>query len=159
MKATIIGLLALLALLAVSATASAEPAASRDDLTIDQVRSVMTGLRNINRYETVDKDGKATIGYYKYAGDVRILIALDLDIANRIDAVFISENNALIARLSGGGVKVPDDRMGEYNATARKMLDAPCRCALYKIKMGDLKLDENAIPADALALLIPIIDR
>lgn len=138
---------------------------SVDNLTVEQAINVAAGLRQLHKYDTVDKDGRPAVAYYKFgttpkdSSDIRITIALDIEVASRIETAFSKANNELIVQMSNGGSDVPKDKMGEYNITVRKMLDAPCRCSIYKIKLADLKLEENPIPSQILSWLVPILDR
>ena len=148
------------ATIALAATSAvAQDVKTRDDLTVQQVMSIASGLRQLNKYDTVDKEGKATSAYYKFSSDLRYLIANDLDIATRVETIFQSANNSLVLSMSNGGSKVSDEKVGEYTVASQKLIEAPCRCSLYKIKLSDLKLDENPVTSGVLSLIFPIIEK
>lgn len=159
---------ALLALSPLAASAQSDPckagqacdrAVDGTPLTMEQVLNITAGLRQLGRYETTDKDGKPAVGTYKFSGDLRILIAVNINVGGNVEQAYQLANNELVAQFSGGGGKVPDERAGEYAVEFGKLRTSPCRCSLARIKMNDLKLDDNPIPAPVLGLIIPIIER
>lgn len=129
------------------------------ELTVEQAKGVVTGLRQLSKYETVDKDGKPATGYYKFSGTLRFTMALNIETGTKVEVALQAANVALVAELANGGPSVPDDKMVEYNKRIRAILDAPCRCTFEPIKRDDLKLDDNPIPPTVLALLLPILER
>jgi hypothetical protein len=161
----------MLAALALSDPAAAQTTAEKDGLTVEQALVVKSGLEQLGRYDSVDKDGKPAPAYHKFGADTLMLIALNIDLARRLEAQFTAANNNLVMQKSDGSGKVPDERRAEYNVEFRKLLDAPSRVGFYHIKLEDLCLaatprceaagvkTPNAIPAPVLSLIVPIIDR
>lgn len=133
---------------------------SRDlTITVEQATNIGAALRQLDKYERAGKDGKTETAWYTFSSDVRFVIAVDIDVAQRVTAQLQMANNKIVQQFAGGGSKVPDDKMGAYNVELRKVLDASCRCTFTRIKRGDLNLDKNPIPPSVLALLLPIVDQ
>lgn len=134
-------------------------AAEQPEFTVEQALNISGGLDQLGSYETVDKDGKPTKVYYKFSGDLRILIAVNIDIGRSVQSRYQTARNALIMQLSDGTGNVPIDKSAVLSAELYKLMNAPSRAGFERIKAADLKLDENAIPAPVLSLIVPIIDR
>ena len=139
--------------------ARAADATPPDSITIDQAIGVMRALGQLDRYEVQDKDGKAVSIPYKFSGALRYLIASDLDLATTAARQYQTAVNALVMQISGGGNKVPDELLPKFNEENNKLLAAPAGVILRKIKLDDLKLDENPIPVSVLSVLMPIIEK
>lgn len=147
-------LIVLAALLACGVARAAEP-----DLTVEQALNISAALRSLDTYEAKDKDGKYYAASYTFSGVTRMAIAVDLEKTSSVLKTYQATVNEVIRKLSGGGAKVPPERMAEFNTETTKMLAAPAGISLTRIKQADLKLDENPIPGSVLGLLLPIIDR
>lgn len=130
-----------------------------DGFTVEQATSIYVGLQQLTKTDGVDKDGKPSLVYFKFTGNVRVAVAANLDAGSRVQTILQSANTSLIAEIASGAGKVPDEKVGEYNVALRKILEAPCRCSFIKIKLDDLKIDDNPIPVTVLGAIWPIIDR
>lgn len=148
-----------LALLVGAFGSVARPQEKAEPLTVEQALNVATGLGQLTSIDGVDKEGKPTKTYYKFSPDLRLLIAVDIDIGRSVQTQFQNANNALVMQLSDGNPPVPPEKMSAYNVELVKMMAAPARATFHRIKAADLKLDENPIPASVLSLIIPILDR
>lgn len=140
-------------------TAAPSAAAASDGLTVEQALNVTAGLDQLGSYDGVDKDGKPTKTYYKFSGDLRILIAVNLDIGRAIQARFAAARNAVVMQISEGSGRVSDEKTPALNIEVAKLMAAPSLAGFHRIKAADLKLDENPIPAPVLSLIVPILDR
>lgn len=139
--------------------ASAEDPKPAPGLTVEQALNVAAGLGQLASYDTVDKDGKPSKVYYKFSADLRILIATNIDVGRAIQTRFQNATNDLIMQMSDGVGTLPDDKKGVFNVEVAKLMQAQSRAGFNRIKMSDLKLEDNQIPAPVLSLIIPILDR
>lgn len=155
-------------------------AASADDakpephkLTLQECQNVRQGLRMLDGYQGVDKDGKSAPAQYKL-GALRGQIALD---AMNLDAKIKAGDDArigLVRENLSDGVPQPgtkeyadfvahDPNYKKFMDAYQKVLDAPQDIEIPHIKLEQLHLgdapDGNPIPSDALTLLAPILDR
>lgn len=152
----------ILAAVATSAARAADPTPAKPkDLTVSEVLALSAALSQLDAYQTgkVDKDNRAIIAPYKFSGTTLMTIAIDIEGAAVVVRSYQKSVNALIGRLSNGGVKVPDDKVGEFNKETTKMMDAPSGVLLARIKESELDLANNPIPASVLSAMLPIIDR
>lgn len=130
-----------------------------NDLTVEQALNVAGGLAQLTSYDSTDKEGKPTKVFYKLSSDLRILIAVNIDVGRSVQTRFQTAQNDLVMQLSGGTGKVPDEKTGQFNVEIGKMMQAKALAGFYRIKAADLKLDENPIPGPVLSLIVPILDR
>lgn len=138
---------------------AADEKATPPGLTVEQALNVASGLAKLTSYDTVDKDGKPSKVYYKLSADLRILIAVNIDVGRAIQTRFQNASNDLIMQMSDGVGTLPDEKKGVFNVELAKLMQAQSRAGYTRFKMSDLKLDENQIPVDVLSLIIPILDR
>lgn len=136
-----------------------DPKPAPAGLTVEQALNVAAGLAQLASYDTVDKDGKPSKVYYKFSADLRILIAVNIDVGRAIQTRFQNASNDLIMQLSDGSGTLPDEKKGAFNVEIAKLMQAQSRAGYTRIKLADLKLDENQVPAPVLSLIIPILDR
>ncbi len=130
-------------------------------LSVDQIIRVTNGLSQLDKYDGICKDGaieKTCPRFYNFGMGVRLAIARNIDKGSQVGKIYTAQRQSLIARLSGGGTKVPDDKMGEFLAEDQKAMDAASGVVMEHIKRSDLKLDENPVPATILYMIIPIMD-
>jgi len=130
-------------------------------LSVDQTIRVTNGLSQLDKYDGICKDGaieKTCPKFYNLGMGIRLAIARNMDKGTQVGKIYTAQRQALIARLSGGNTKVPDDKMAEFIVEDQKSLDAASGVTMEHIKRSDLKLDENPIPATVLYMIIPIMD-
>lgn len=141
-------------------TPAAQSQADKDALTIEQALTVSAGLQQLSKYESVDKDGKPYSAYYDFSGDLRMVIALNIDLGRKLQSVHQAAQNDLVMQWvdPATGV-VPETKRNAFNVESAKLLNSPSRVGFYHIKFSDLKLDKNPIPAPTLSMIIPIVDR
>ena len=157
------------------AAAMSEPALSADaprKLTLQECMNVRAGLRALDGYQGVDKDGKSAPMQYKL-GALRGAIALDAVQLDEVIRAGDQARQALVKENFPGGTPAPGtkeyaDFMGSepykrFSEAYQKILDAPQSVDVPHIRLGDLRIgdapDGNPIPTDALTLLAPILDR
>lgn len=155
----------LLSCASIGAFATEQTTAAKDGLSVGQVLNVLSGLNQLTVSGT-DATGRPQPAGYQLSGDVRIVVALNIDLGLRVQTQVQKATTALKYELSGGGPNVPPEKEGEMNKQIQAMLDAPSGVGFIHLKPADLCLDvsdrcktANAIPAGVLALLIPILDR
>lgn len=147
---------------------AAEPPKKEEEepLTIAQALDVTAGLGQLSSYESVDKEGKPSKGYYKFSADLRILVALNIDLGRRLQTSFQNATNDLVMQMSAGAGKVPDDKVGLFNIELSKMMAQPSRVGFHRLKLEDLCLEAkppkcevgNQVPGPTLSLIVPILD-
>ncbi len=153
---------AVIALLVAAAFAQpVEKAADRPtDLTVEQALNVSAGVDQLNSFETVDKDGKPARGYYKFSADLRLIIATNMDVGRTVQSRFSTARNAIVMQMSDGTGRVPEDKTPLLTVEVDKLMKAPARAGYVRIKLADLKLDENpTISGAVISLILPILDR
>lgn len=156
------------AMLAFPAAAAIAPAAEpqqqttaeKDALTVEQVLTVGSGLQQLVRYESTDKDGKAFTAFYDFDPDTRMVIAINLDVVRRTQVQFQSAYNDLVMKWQDPATgKIPDNKQNAFNVEAAKLSSAQSRVGFHHVKKQDLRLEKNPIPGPVLSLIIPIVDR
>ena len=151
---------AIIAVLCVTAFAQDAPKPGyAEDLTVAQALNVFSGLSQLTSYDSTDKDGKPVKVYYKFSPDLRILIAVNIDIGRAVQTRFQTAQNDLVMQISGGTGKVLEDNVGQFNVEVSKFMQAKALASFHRIKAADLKLDDNQIPGPVLSLIVPILDR
>lgn len=144
---------AVLAVVALAAPARAQ------ELTVGQALDVTAGLNQLTAYESVDKDGKPFRANYKFSADVRFRIALNIDAGRRLQTqVQTAQNDLVMSMVDPATGKVPETKQNALNVEVSKLMTAPARSTLHRIKRSELNLDDNPIPAPVLSLIVPIVD-
>lgn len=154
MKAILISIMMALALMPASAADK-----TQGDLTIAQVLDVTSGLSQLSKYETTDKNGKTVSGHYKFDAKLRYSMALAIDAGRRVQSALQASIMQITMEMSGGTGTIPDSKKGQFQAETAKLLAQPARVSIERIQLSELKLEENPIPAQVLSLLVPIIDN
>lgn len=135
--------------------------------TVEEALNVGSGLGQLSSYDTTDKDGKPAKGYYDFPVDTRILMALNLEMARRVQTAFERAAMDVRMKFSGGAATVPPERMGEFTQEIAKLTSADSRHVFHRIKLRDLCMKAETpdckapqpIPPSTLSLILPIIDR
>ncbi len=129
--------------------------------TVGQVIVISNGLTALDGYDTPCKDNnveRICRKPYKFSASALWTIASDAAAARGVVTAYETARNALIRQMANGGTRVPDDSVNKFNDEQQVLLDKPSGLTFGRIKRADLNLDENPIPPNVLALLIPIID-
>lgn len=131
-------------------------------LTYDQVKQVAEGLSHLDGYDKLAKDGAREFivkEFYKFKKGLRALIADDISKLRPALRDLGDKNNDLIREYAEGTEKVLDKNLIEFTAAQRKLLDSPSGVAPAHIKLDEMDLDANPIPASVLSLIDPILDK
>lgn len=128
-------------------------------LTVEQIVNISTALEALDRYDRVSSDGKVVSMPYVFELRTRLDIAHDLEEARAVRRAYQAAVQARIAKMAGGGAAVPPDQQGAWVVENEAMLRASSGVRLRRIKISDLKLDENPVPATVLSVLLPILDE
>lgn len=151
-----------LIMLAAAALIFAAGTAHADPFTIEQCQLVNIGLQQLDGYDRVVKDGqneRVVRQTYNLGPGLRLSIARNMEKLRRVDASLRQARLGVLQQFSGGESKVPDGNLIAYQAEDRKLMDAPCGEDLIRIKLDELKLSENPVPASVLSVLLPIVDQ
>ena len=131
-------------------------------LTIESAISIHAGLKLLDSYERVIKDGereRVVSEFYKFGGGLRLLIAKNLNHLDVVVSTFQKARDGLVYEFSvDGKAEVPSEKMAAFGKAVRDLMDTEEEIELSKIKGDELKLDENPVPASTLSLLLPILD-
>lgn len=128
-------------------------------LTVEQALNVSAGLQQLSAQDGIDKEGRPTKVYYRFSPDLRIVIALNIDLGRNLQSRIEVAKNEIIMQKSGGSGKLTEETSPSAMLEISKLYQAPSRVNFYRIKSADLKLDENPIPGPVLSLIVPILDR
>lgn len=130
-------------------------------LTVREAMNALAGLGALDGTQRVVKEGAAervVVEPNKLDGPFRFTLARNIHKLRAVSEAHDTARNALIKELSGGGEKVPDERLVEFGDRYKAILEMTEDVALTKITEADLKLDVNPIAATTLSLLVPLID-
>ena len=130
-------------------------------LSVEQAIRVTNGLGQLDGYDGTCKDGateKTCRKLYNLGMGVRMTIAKNMDKGVAVGKIYNKARQDLIAQLSEGGTKVPDENMSKFLAEDAKAQEASSGVIMDRINKSDLKLDENPIPATVLYQIIPILN-
>lgn len=125
-------------------------------ITNAQALRLRQGLAALDGYE-VEAGGKVITQFYKL-GAVRLTVAKNINLIDAVCNVFREASQKLVTELSDDKGRVPPAKMKEYTEAETKMLATENEVELFPIRLADLKIDENPIPASALAMLEPVLD-
>jgi hypothetical protein len=168
-------LIAVAAILATVGLARADDAAKPEPhkLTLQECQNIRQGLRILDGYTGVDKDGKSVPMQYKL-GALRGTIALDaMDLDMMIKAgdearlklvkEILPDGTPQLGTKEYADFAAHDPNYKKFVEAYQKILDAPQPVTIPHIKLEQLHLgdppDGNPIPTDALTLLAPILER
>lgn len=144
-------------------------------ITLQECQNVRQGLRMLDGYQGVDKDGKSSPQQYKL-GALRGPLALDsMDLDAVIKAGEQARLNLIKEDLPNGAPDPITDRKAyvefmakdaggrKFTTDYQDLLDSPQPVIIPHIKLEQLKIGDppegNPIPSDALTLLEPILER
>lgn len=159
---------AALCLTAMAATpaAHAQQQPEQTKMTLAKANDVLNALLALDGYDKEIKDGassKSVHVFYDLSGNLRLLIAGDIDALKAPIAQFSKARQGLVDQAGGSG-KTGDD-YAKWMASpegvkaakdVQALLDTEGNYTLGKIKDAELKLDVNPIPASVLSMLSPI---
>jgi hypothetical protein len=137
-------------------------------ITVREAIGLAIALRQLDGRPTgkLDKDGAPVIEPYKFDGATLMAIAFDLNHIDQVVVIYQQQKNALIKKMSGGGVSVPVDNQADFLEQNDKMLDTPIIAQVRRLKLKDLCLDgkspcpgTNAISPTTLGALMPLVDE
>lgn len=147
-------------LLAYDPGASAQQA---KPLTIGEAIGIASGLRQMKTYKALDKDGKLGDLPFKFSGSTIADMARNISLGDAEAKLYQEAVNILIFQLSDGGTQVPPGKMADFNKQTSAMLEKPADVKMIRIKESALKLgdgaNENPIPPEIVALVVPILDK
>jgi hypothetical protein len=129
-------------------------------LTTEQAITIAAGLRGLDGYDRIAKDGereRIVRELYKLGGGLRLSVAKNLNKLDALQGIYQRARADLVASMADPKGEVPQARMAEFVAEERKMLDADQDIDLAMIKEDELKLDQNPIPATTLSLIQPLL--
>ncbi len=129
------------------------------DLTVEQALNVAAGLEQLSGLDVVIDGKPMGKAWYKFSGDVRILIAVNIEVGRAVQQRFSTARNAIIMQMSDGTGRVAEEKAPLMTVEVDKLMKAPARAGYSRMKMSDLRLDENPIPGPVLSLVLPILDR
>ena len=149
---------------------SAIPAPPAGTLTMQQAIDVLTGLRNLDGRMVITKgpnnsEGQVMQPWTFENGAVRISIARNEAMLVEIEKSFNDARSAIVKEiLSSSGsteIKPGTPEYSYFDKQLAELLKSPARGTdkLYKIKIGDLKLDKNEIAPTTIAALLPILEQ
>lgn len=127
--------------------------------TVGEIVGITGALKSLKTYPATDKAGAAIQLPYKFDGPTLMNMAMNISKGDAVLKAYQDAVNGLIMQFSDGGSKVPDGKLAEFNLQASRMLDKQTGVEMIRIKEADLKLTDQPVPAETLAMLIPILDR
>ena len=132
----------------------------RQPFTVEQAIQIGNGLSQLDGYDDCrdGEKGKDCHHLYKLSGSVRLTIALDLAEYRRIATAYTAARQGLIAQYANGSGVVPPEQVGAFNAEDRRILNLTSDVKYGRIKLSNLRVEENPIPATVLSLIVPILD-
>lgn len=134
-------------------------------MTVAQAVAIGTALRQLGDYQ---EGGKTIAVPFRFNGNVLMAMASNIALSDQVRKNYQEAYNGLIRQISGGKDRVPEEKMGEFNAQIEKAAGAPSSVRFERIKESDLCLASppkppcqvtNAIPPAILAAILPIVDR
>lgn len=129
-------------------------------LTLESALTIAAGLRGLDGYDRIAKDGereRIVREFYKLGGGLRLSIAKNLNKLDAVQGAYQKASADLMASMIDGKGEVPPARKAELAKEDRKMLEAEQDIDLVMIKEDELKLDQNPIPATMLSLIQPLL--
>ena len=105
------------------------------------------------------ESGRKTVVKVPFAlgGICRMTLVRNLGAARNAVEQFVAVRNGLIREISGGQDQIkPEarDEVAKFASEMDKLLASPCEGEFRPFTQDDLKLDQNAIPARALEVLV-----
>lgn len=155
---------AFLILAAAPAAAQQKPDKADDakPLSYQDAQQVDAGLRSLDGYQVAIDDGqqhKVILKFYDLGSGLRIQIGQSEAALAGALRTYQQLYNGLVAQYADGGQTVPDKNKAAWNEAFAKLQQTSSGVTVPHIKVGELKLDQNPVPASVLAALAPILDK
>ena len=130
-------------------------------LTLQVMLGVAAGLRGLDGYDKIVKDGereRVVKEYYKLGGGLRLLIAKNLNLLDVQQVLYQKARAELVRSMLDDTGEIPKNKTADFLAEERKMLEVESEIDLAVIKPNELNLDVNPIPGTTLSLIQPILE-
>lgn len=130
---------------------------------LNEALNCLAALNALDGHQKIVKDGgveKPVFVAYKFSVNVRMTIARNMAKLNAEQKAYQEARNGFIRELSGGGEKVPEDKLPEFRKYDAAILEGECEdLKLTKLTMEDLNLGTNEeLPNSVVAALLPLLD-
>lgn len=144
------------------------PASAKDQFTVEELILLGNNLAKLDGYEKVVKDGaqeRTTKVFYNFEPGLRWQNATSIDKIVAVDKQYRQQLRIIRDAVNAKDVSgnTPEEkaaaRAALYAAEDQKLLTTIPGVDIAHIKLDELKLKENPIPATVLGLLKPIIDE
>lgn len=123
---------------------------------------LLGALAALNGSPRVVRDGEREIVVqepYKFGMGFRLAIAKNIYRLKELDLTYRHARDAVIMELSQGSGRVTDpDAIARLNIRDQQLLAAKQEIPLVSMTIGELNLDQNAIPSTVIAALAPLIE-
>jgi hypothetical protein len=141
-------------------------------MTMQQAMDVLTGLRNLDGHMVITKENggaeaRVMIPWQFENGGLRLTIARNVALLVPVEKQLNDTRDQIIkeilAKMPAGAkqeIQAGTPERTDFNKQFAELMKGPAvGVDLYKIKIGDLKLDKNEIAPTAIAALLPILEQ